>query len=138
MSTAEDDSRAGFTLVEAAGATALLGIVAVGWLAAVTAQISVLSRASERVTASALAEDRLNAVRLWLPEADGRLPDSLQSGRFDMPLDAYHWEAQVRPSTLDLPLTDVRVIVRWPGGREILHTRFRTASLHSIRSGTSR
>lgn len=123
MFSGEADPRSGFTLIEAAAAMAIVGVVVVAWMAAVAAQISSVSRASETLTAAALAQDRLSAVRLWLPEGEGRLPDSLRSGRFDAPLEAFAWTAEVEPTTRERSLRDVAVTVRWSDGRETLRTR---------------
>lgn len=130
------DARAGFTLIEAAAALSILGIVVVGWLAAVAGEVSSLTRASEAVTAASLARDRMTAIRLLRPAGVTRVPDSLRAGRFPPPLDAYAWEAESRPSAVDPVLMDVRVTVRWVGGEEVLDGRIRVAPTGTSSDGS--
>jgi hypothetical protein len=119
--------RAGFTVIEAAAALSILSIVVVGWLVAVGQELTSLARAAEMMSAAALAEDRLAAVRLFASGVDLRLPDSIRAGRFPAPIDAFSWEAESRPSTVHPLLMDVRVTVRWSGGEESLVARVRAA-----------
>lgn len=118
------DGSLGFTLVEAMVALAVVAMVAV----AVLAQAGAGSRSSvdaiEAMTAAALAEEQLERMRILEPDELTRLPDSLRSGRFDAPFEAYAWTAEAEPLRDDPDLVEVSVVIAWDGGSFPLRTRW--------------
>lgn len=124
--------RRGFMLLEAAVALLVIGLTAGAALQLYGAQLRVIRREPGVLTAMALAQDRLAAVRLLDPERLVRLPDSLAGGRFTAPFAEFRWSAMATRSTLD-DLYDVRVEVTWLDGHIALSTR-----LYSPTSGASR
>lgn len=112
---------AGFTLVEVMVAVAILGLAAVGWLAAVGSQVRTMARASEVTVATALAQERLETIRLLAADRLPSLPDSLEEGTFRDALHGYRWEADARtlPGT---KLAELTLTVSWDGGSRTLAT----------------
>lgn len=114
---------AGFALLEAAIAAAIVSLAAVATLAAFGAEVRTGIRARDGLRAAALAEKRLATVRL-LPTEDLRLlPDSVRRGRFAPPFEGYRWEASTRPMPEQEGLVDVSVRVEWSEGAYSLRTR---------------
>ena len=115
--------RAGFALLEAAIAAAIVSLAAVATLAAFGAEVRTGIRARDALRAAALAEERLATVRL-LPTEDLRLlPDSVRRGRFAPPFEGYGWEASARTVPEQEGLVEVSVRVEWEGGAYSLRTR---------------
>lgn len=113
-------ARGGFTLIEAAVALAILGTVSVWLLADFGAQLRAMDRGGEALVASALARDRMDAVRLAPPEDRLPLVDSLREGRFPPPLEDFTWRASTRSAVVDGDLVEVRVEVEGRGARQAL------------------
>ncbi len=111
--SAERRGRAGFVLLEAVIALAILSIVIVSLLAAAGGQLRTAGDATARVTAQALAEDRLTAFRLLDYEGLRAPPDSLRAGAFPAPFREWSWETTVREEIYDLFRVDV--VIRGPG-----------------------
>ena len=115
--------RAGFSLLEAVVALAVLGAVSVSALAAFGAQLRTSERATAALTADALAEDRLARVRVLEREDVAHLPDSLAGGRFDAPWERFTWRMGSR-EVLDRPdVFEVTTAVQWESGDYDLATR---------------
>ncbi|HUG39513.1 MAG TPA: type II secretion system protein [Longimicrobiales bacterium] len=112
--------RNGFTLLEAMVALAILSLVGVAALGAVSRDLEAASRAQTALESSALAEDRLELIRLLDAGTLHVLPDSLARGRFPPPFDDYGWEAEVDPVFGRPGLYRVRVEVTWADGRRAL------------------
>lgn len=122
--------RDGFTLLEAVVALAIISTVAVGALGAVGADVRSAARARPVLEAAALAEDRMEAVRLLDPGGLRPLPDSLRNGTFEPPFDGYGWRTVVRPAMDGSGLYDVEITVEWSGGTYPLGARlYRPESL---------
>lgn len=114
---------AGFALLEAAIAAAIVSLAAVATLAAFAAEVRTGIRARDGLRAAALAEERLATVRL-LPTEDLRLlPDSVRRGRFAPPFEDYGWEASTRTVPEQEGLVDVSVRVEGGEGVYALRTR---------------
>ena len=122
--------RRGFTLLEAAVAMAIVGVIALAALGAYAAELRAAGKARQALPAVSLAEERLAAIDL-LPAGELRaLPDSLARGRFGPPFERYEWTATVRRAREAgrgmrglRDLYDVRVEVRWPEGLYTLDAR---------------
>lgn len=105
---------AGFVLLEAVLALAIIGMVAVALLAATGAQVRNAGKASELLRAQSLAEDRLAAVRLLDHEELSDLPDSLGSGIFPSPFQDFGWTAVVAEMEDEHDLFGVGIVVTGP------------------------
>ena len=123
-------SEAGFTLLEALVAVLIVGLAAVAALETVAAELRTAARAKHALTATALAEYRLETLRV-LPAAELRsLTDSLARGAFDPPFERYRWSATVREMAGEPGLYDAGVIVLWDRGAFRIATRlYRPESL---------
>ena len=114
-------SRRGIVLLEAIAALLVIGLTSAAALELFGAHLRAARRASALVTAVALAQDRLTAIRLSDTERLTRLPDSLASGRFAAPLDAYRWRA-VAERAKNEALIQIAVTVTWESGSYALAT----------------
>ena len=114
--------RRGFVLLEAVVALLVVGLAAAGSLELIAAHLRAAARQPVLLTATALAQDRLAAIRLLEPAALRRLPDSLASGRFPSPFEAFRWRATSAPS-VEQNLYDVRVHITWADGGYTLASR---------------
>jgi type II secretory pathway pseudopilin PulG len=102
---------AGFSLLEAVVALAIVGTTSIAALAAFGAELRASARARVALEAQALAEDRLGWVRLLQRDELSPLPDSMARGEFAPPWSDYRWVAEAEP-LLDCPdLFEVRVTV---------------------------
>jgi prepilin-type N-terminal cleavage/methylation domain-containing protein len=102
---------AGFSLLEAVVALAILSLAAVGTLGAMAAELRTLDRTRRALEAQLLAEDRMAALRLLHRAELSPLPDSLRGGRFPPPFEAYRWEAASRDVPGRRALFELRVAV---------------------------
>ena len=114
--------RGGFVLLEAVVALAILGVASIVLLQVRAQQIRVATQARELLTAQALAEDRISALRMldYLLLADP--PDSLMEGVFPPPFEDFSWTAQVEPMEDEYDLFGVQVEVLGPAERFPLRT----------------
>lgn len=116
-------ARAGFTLLEAAVAIAIIGIISIAALSAFSADLRAAQRVQELLPASALAEERMAALELADPTRLSMLPDSLLRGRFPAPFESYEWTASAAPVRGERWLYDFNVHVRWADGDYALDRR---------------
>ena len=114
-------SRRGIVLLEAIAALLVIGLTSAAALELFGAHLRAARRASMLVTAVALAQDRLTAIRLIDAERLTRLPDSLARGQYAPPFDAYRWGAAVQRAR-DEALVQIAVTVTWDGGSYALAT----------------
>ena len=115
--------RSGITLFETVVALAIVGMTAVSALAAVGAELRAAERAKRTLEAEALATQRVDLLEL-LPDDDLLvLPDSVEDGRFDAPLDDYRWHTTSVPLDTEPGVYDVSVRVSWADGGYVLRTR---------------
>lgn len=116
-------ARDGFTLLEAVISLAILGLVGLSALGAVGRDLDAAGRSRAALESAALAEDRLEAVRLLDHAELSALPDSVARGRFPPPLDEYQWAVDVE-TVGDAPgLFDATVVVSWESGEYPLRAR---------------
>ena len=115
--------RRGFLLLEAAVALLMIGLVAGGALELYAAETRAARREPALITATALAQDRLAAIRLLEARQLGHLPDSLARGRFSPPFETYRWRAAVRRAG-ESDLYQLRVDIDWSEGTLALATQW--------------
>ena len=113
---------AGFVLLEAVVALAILGVASIALLQVRSQQIRVASQARELLTAQALAEDRVSAIRLLNYELLADPPDSLMEGVFPVPFQSFSWTAEVALIEDEYDLFGVEVVVLGPVERFPIRT----------------
>ena len=127
------DRQRGFTLLEAAVAMMIIGVVSAAALSAFAADLRAADQAQRMLPAAALAQDRLVALETT-PSASDVLPESLARGRFDAPFDAYAWTASVRRLRALPGLMELNVDVSWASGSfKLSERRYEPPSLTAIR-----
>ena len=114
--------RNGFVLLEAVVALAILGMASIVLLQVRAQQIRVAVQARELLTAQALAEDRISAIRMLDYELLAEPPDSLMAGSFPPPFEAFSWNASVALMEDEYDLFGVEVEVLGPAERFPLRT----------------
>jgi type II secretory pathway pseudopilin PulG len=115
--------RAGFTVLEAAVALAIVGVSAIGVLSSIGAQARGLEHARAQLEASMLAQRTLTRLQTIDRGGLDPLPDSLRKGRFDPPFETYDWESSVTPVPNETDLLELRVVVHGAIGEFELRTR---------------
>lgn len=128
--------RRGFVLLEAVVALAILGVASIVLLQVRAQQIRVATQARELLTAQALAEDRLSALRLLDFTLLEDPPDSLLQGVFPSPFDAFSWTAEVELIEDEYDLFGVDVVVSGPAERFPLRTLMHRPRSVLVSSGT--
>ena len=106
-------------LLEAVVALLIIGLASAAALELFSAQLRAAARQPSLLTAAALAQDRMAALRFLPAEELRRLPDSLARGDFPAPFDGYRWSASAARSREE-SLVALRVEVAWSGGRYTL------------------
>ena len=119
---ANRNRRAGFTMLEAIVALAIVGLVCVGVLSAYGAALRADITAADRLPLSALAVERMAAVDLSAGSLQ-RLPDTLARGAFAPPYASATWEAETQRVDQSDGLYDVTVRVRDGNDLFTLRTR---------------
>lgn len=115
-------SRAGFSLLEAVAAIAIVGITSVSALEAVGSNMRTAEKSRRALEAEALATSRLDFMDLLTDRELQALPDTVESGKFDKPLDEYSWKTTSTPVSEQAGVYDVRITVDWPTGSYTLRT----------------
>ncbi len=115
--------RAGFTLLEAVVALAIVGIVGIGALEAYAAEARAATKARESAPAVAIARERLARLQLLDAHTLRTLPESLARGRWEASSVPYEWAARARPVSGEPDLYEVGVEVHWPNGAYTLRGR---------------
>jgi len=114
--------RGGFVLLEAVVALAILGVASIVLLQVRAQQIRVATQARELLTAQALAEDRIAALRMLDYLLLSEPPDSLMGGTFPPPFEEFDWAAEVEIMEDEYDLFGVQVEVTGPAERFPLRT----------------
>ena len=115
-------TRVGFVLLEAVVTLAIISMVSLALLQARSQQIRVAAQARELLTAQALAEDRLAALRLLDYENLARPSDSVLGGAFPAPFEEFSWVTIVEVLEDEYDLFGVDVVVTGPAERFLLGT----------------
>lgn len=109
-------------MLEAVVALAILGVASIVLLQVRAQQIRVATQARELLTAQALAEDRISALRMLDYDMLADPPDSLLAGVFPPPFQAFTWTGQVALMEDEYDLFGVEVVVMGPDERFPLRT----------------
>ena len=115
--------RAGFTLLEAAVAMTIVGLIGVGSLAAFGADLRAATRSQQLLPAAALAQERMQMLELLDAQKVRMLPDSIAHGTFLPPFEPYHWESVAKEVRGEVALLEFVVTVRWDDGAFTLSER---------------
>ena len=114
--------RTGISLMEAVVAITIVGLTSVSALEAVGGDMRTAERARRAIEIVALASSRLEFMDLMTDRELQALPDSVESGKFLVPLDEYSWKT-TSTAVSDLPgVYDVRVTIDWPMGSYVVKT----------------
>jgi type II secretory pathway pseudopilin PulG len=114
--------RRGITLMETVVALAIIGMMSIGTLGAVSADLRAAARARRGLEASVLATERVRQLDLLTELELEALPDSVAKGTFPAPLDEYAWTTAVSNRSTEQGVHDVVVTVTWPDGSYALKT----------------
>ncbi len=109
-------ARRGISLFEAIAALAIVAVTSVSALAAVGAEMRTAERARRAIEIEALITERVDYLSTMTDRELQSLPDTVASGRFEVPFEEYEWTTESTPSTLYAGLYDVEISVAWPGG----------------------
>lgn len=121
--------RSGFTLLEAAVAMSIMGIVSIGVLSAFGAELRAVARAQQMLPAGALAKERLEVLELLDGHTIRTLPDSTARGAFPKPFESYAWQVTTKEVRGEPALVEIVVRVSWADGAyELSERRYRPAS----------
>ena len=114
--------RPGISLLEAVVAIAIVGMTAVSALEAAGGDMRAAERSRRAIEAEALATSRLDFMDLLTDRELQALPDSVEKGKFDAPLDEYSWKTTSTPLSDQAGVYTIRVTVEWPSGSYTLRS----------------
>jgi hypothetical protein len=101
----------------------IIGLVAIGALGALGADLRTADQARQLLPAAALAQERMAVLELADAHTLRVLPDSLARGVFASPHSAYSWVAHTKEVKGEPSLVDVELHVVWTGGDFVLRQR---------------
>ena len=127
MQSHSDARAGGFVLMEALVALTIIGLAAIGLLAATAAQVRTADKAVQLLTARSLAEERMAMLRVLTYDDMNDLPDSLAAGRFPEPFQEYAWRAEIAPADGEYDLFSAAVAVTINGEEFPLRTLIHVA-----------
>jgi type II secretory pathway pseudopilin PulG len=127
--------RAGFVLMEAVVALAIIGLVAIALLSATGAQVANAKKANVLLTARSLADDRLAALRLLDYDELKDPPDSLLEGTFPAPFESFSWTAVVEEMEDEYDLFGAEVVVTGLGESYPLRTLLHRSGAIAVQQG---
>jgi type II secretory pathway pseudopilin PulG len=127
-------ARRGVSLLEAVVAVAIVGMTAVSALEAAGGDMRAAERSRRAIEAEALATSRLDFIDLLNDRELQALPDSVEKGKFDPPLDEYSWKTTSTPLADQAGVYTIHVTVEWPSGLYTLRSyAYRTPPLATRR-----
>lgn len=115
-------ARPGISLLEAVVAIAIVGITAVSALEAAGGNMRAAERSRRAIEAEALATSRLDFMDLMNDRELQALPDSVEKGKFDPPLNEYSWKTSSTPVSDQAGVYAIHVTVEWPSGSYTLRS----------------
>ena len=116
MRVCDKRPRRGVTLFEAVAAMTIVGMTAISALAAVGAEFRTAERSRRALEAEALATNRLSMLDLLTDQELQSLPDSVASGAFPEPLNAYTWNTTSAPMSEQPGVYAIHIGIGWKGG----------------------
>jgi len=127
-------TRSGISLLEAVVAIAIVGMTAVSALEAAGGDMRAAERSRRAIEAEALATSRLDFMDLLTDRELQALPDSVEKGKFDPPLDEYTWKTTATPLADQAGVYTIHITVEWPAGSYTLRTyAYRTPPFATLR-----
>ena len=114
--------RSGISLLEAVAAIAIVGLTSVGALEAAGSDMRSAEKAKRASTAEALATSRLDFMDLLNDRELQALPDTVEKGKFDGPLQEYTWTTTSTPVSDVAGLYDIRITIKWATGSYTVKT----------------
>lgn len=114
--------RSGISLLEAVVAIAIVGMTAVSALEAAGGDMRAAEKSRRAIEAEALATSRLDFMDLLNDRELQALPDSVEKGTFDPPLDQYSWKTTSTPVSDKAGVYTIHVTVEWPSGSYTLRS----------------
>jgi type II secretory pathway pseudopilin PulG len=115
-------ARRGISLLEAVVAIAIVGMTAVSALEAAGGDMRAAERSRRAIEAEALATSRLDFIDLLNDRELQALPDSVEKGKFDSPLDEYSWKTTSTPLSDQAGVYAIHITVEWPNGSYTLRS----------------
>jgi len=115
-------ARKGISLLEAVVAIAIVGITAVSALEAAGGNMRAAERSRRAIEAESLATSRLDFMDLLNDRELQALPDSVEKGKFDPPLDEYSWKTTSTPFADQAGVYAIHVTIEWPSGSYTLRS----------------
>jgi hypothetical protein len=97
-------------------------MTAVSALEAAGGDMRAAERSRRAIEAEALATSRLDFIDLLNDRELQALPDSVEKGKFDPPLDEYSWKTTSTPLADQAGVYTIHVTVDWPSGSYTLRS----------------
>lgn len=107
-------NRRGITLIEAIASVLMVAVVVTGIMHMVARAFETAERSRRAIELEAMFKSRLDVVALMTENDFLSLPDTLQQGVFEWPLDEYAWRMEVEPSADDIGVYQLRLEITWP------------------------
>ena len=104
----------GLSLIESLMAMTIVSMMVLASMGVVSSQIRLTERSRHALEAEALASTRLDYMGLLTDAELQSLPDTVEKGKFDYPLDAYSWEAVSVPSSYQAGVYEIVLNINWP------------------------
>ena len=114
--------RRGITLFEAVVAITIVGMTSIAALETSAGEMRAAERARRALEVEALATSRLDFMELLIDRELQALPDSVETGTFEPPLNEYSWKTTSTPLADQAGVYDVHVTVDWKSGSYTLRS----------------
>ncbi len=107
-------NRRGISLIETIASVLMVALVATAVMQLVAQEFDTAERARRAVELEPMVKSRLDVLGLLTEDDLLSLPDTLQGGVFDWPLDEYAWTMTAIPSSEDIGVFDIELEITWP------------------------
>jgi len=122
LPTVSASLRRGITLFEAVVAITIVGMTSIAALETSAGEMRAAERARRALEVEALATSRLDFMELLIDRELQALPDSVETGTFEPPLNEYSWKTTSTPLADQAGVYDVHVTVDWKSGSYTLRS----------------